>query len=152
METLFNEVQNRIAENIPWLNGQVDEDYGQLEMLQREDEDSDTYPLVFPLALIEIPEVEWNSLAGPVQKGTVNLTVKIAIDCYDDTHYTSGTADKAVERMKMVNEVNAMLHLFKPECCNTVLQRTRSRYYTAPRGIKVYEMQYSTTLWENVTP
>lgn len=47
-ETLFGDIQSRIAEKIDWLNGQVDEDYGQLEMLYREDADSETYPLTFP--------------------------------------------------------------------------------------------------------
>ena len=52
-ETLFGDIQSRIAEKIDWLNGQVDEDYGQLEMLYREDADSETYPLTFPLVLID---------------------------------------------------------------------------------------------------
>ena len=28
METLFNDIQKRIADNIAWLDKQVDEDYG----------------------------------------------------------------------------------------------------------------------------
>lgn len=48
METLFNDIQKRIADNIAWLNKQVDEDYGQLDMLYRDDGDSETYPMVFP--------------------------------------------------------------------------------------------------------
>lgn len=100
METLFNDIQKRIADNIEWLHDQVDEDYGQLDMLYRQDEDSETYPMVYPMVLIDTPEVQWQTLGGVggiMQKGTVNVIVKLAIDCYDDTHYTSGTAEKAAE-------------------------------------------------------
>lgn len=62
METLFNDIQKRIAGNIEWLRGQVDEDYGQLDMLYRQDEDSETYPMVYPMVLVDTPEVQWQTL------------------------------------------------------------------------------------------
>ena len=83
METLFNDIQKRIADNIEWLHGQVDEDYGQLDMLYRQDENSETYPMVYPMVLIDTPEVQWQTLGGVggiMQKGTVNVIVKLAID------------------------------------------------------------------------
>ncbi len=152
METLFNNIQKRIADNIEWLHGQVDEDYGQLDMLYRQDEDSETYPMVYPMVLIDTPEVQWQTLGGvggTMQKGTVNVIVKLAIDCYDDTHYTSGTAEKAAERMEKTRQVHSLLQMYRPECCQTPMQRKRSRYYTMPRGIKIYEMHYETTVWED---
>ena len=42
--------------------GTVDEDYGQLEMLDQEDRDS--YPLVFPAVLVDAPDTLWSNIAG----------------------------------------------------------------------------------------
>lgn len=152
-ETLFNDVQSRIAERMPWLKGQVDEDYGQLEMLYREDADSDTYPLIFPLVLIDAPTCEWSTLNGvgvSIQDGVCRIVIKLAIDCYDDTHYTSGTADKAKERMQKNREVNRALQLFKPEGAKGPMLRVSSRNYTMPHGIKVYEQTYECKVRENL--
>lgn len=83
----------------------MDEDYGQLEMLYREDADSETYPLTFPLVLIDASTCTWTTLGGvgaSIQNGICKVVVKLAIDCYDDTHYTSGTAGKAQERIQRV--------------------------------------------------
>ena len=118
METLFNDIQKRIADNIAWLNKQVDEDYGQLDMLYRDDGDSETYPMVFPMVLVDTPEVEWQTLGG-------------------------------AGRMERAKEVDALLQMYKPECCQTPLVRKRSRFHTMPRGIKVYETHYECTVWDN---
>ena len=75
-----NDIQKRIADNIAWLNKQVDEDYGQLDMLYRDDGDSETYPMVFPMVLVDTPEVEWQTLGGAggyMQKGTVSVIVRL---------------------------------------------------------------------------
>ena len=96
--------------------------------------------------------VEWQTLGGAggyMQKGTVSVIVRLAVDCYDDTHYTSGTADKAAGRMERAKEVDALLQMYKPECCQTPLVRKRSRFHTMPRGIKVYETHYECTVWDN---
>ncbi len=69
METLFNQIQEWIAEGISWLGGNIDEDYGQLDMLYRDDEDSDTYPLTFPLVLVDLPEARWDTFGGGVGQG-----------------------------------------------------------------------------------
>ena len=45
----------------------VDEDYGQLEMLDQENQD--TYPLTFPAVLIDASSVEWSNVASLNQKG-----------------------------------------------------------------------------------
>lgn len=145
METLFNQIQTRLAENLQWLDKNVDEDYNQLEMLYKDDEDSDTYPLTFPMVLIEIPETKWETLGGAygkMQSGTVTVNVKLAVDCYDDTHYTSGTADKVSDRAAMVQDIHKLLQVFMPEGGTSPLNRISSTNQTLTRGIKVYEMTY----------
>lgn len=154
METLFNQIQIRLAENIGWLNGKVDEDYGQLEMLYRDDEDSDTYPLTFPLVLIELPETRWTTFGGAfgkVQGGVQTVSVRLALDCYDDTHYASGTAGHAEERAAMVHELHSLLQGWMPEGGSSPLNRTGSRSQTLTKGIKVYELTYECKVVEDAT-
>jgi hypothetical protein len=147
METLFLSVQKRIADNMPEL-AVVDEDYGQLNT------EAETYPVTFPCALIQLEEIDWQDVGGGKQKGTATVRVKLAIDCYDDTHYSSGTAQKAADRMQLYKKMHQTLNMFKGGILrdfdgNVIdksfmpLRRTKSVFYSLPGGIKVYEGVYS---------
>lgn len=147
METLFLSIQRRIAEGMPELT-LVDEDYGQLNT------EEDTYPATFPCALIQVEEIGWKDLGGGKQQGMTNIRVKLAIDCYDDTHYTSGTAQKAADRMRMYKKMHGLLNMFKGGILKedngavvdkhfTPVKRLKSVFYSLPGGIKVYEGIYS---------
>ena len=142
METLFNQIQQLVADKIEWLDRNVDEDYGQLEMLYRDDEDSDTYPLTFPTM---------GGAFGKVQSGTVTVNVKLAIDCYDDTHFTGGTAGKAQERADKVHELHSLLQGWMPVKAASPLDRKTSRSRTMTRGIKVYELNYECRMIDDAT-
>ena len=89
MEEIFIAIMEHIAETMPELS-YIDEDYGQLEPT----EDQDNYPVTFPCVLIGNTESDWNDIGYGVQKSESLVTVRLAIDCYDDTHYTSGTYQK----------------------------------------------------------
>lgn len=152
METLFLSIQKRVADNMPELM-LVDEDYGQLNM------EEDTYPVTFPCSLIQVEEIEWHELGGGKQDGDVNIRVKLAIDCYDDTHYTSGTASKAVGRMLLYKKMHKQLNLFqggilKDDDGKVIdknfrpLKRVKSVFYSLPGGIKVYEAIYRCKLFD----
>lgn len=80
----------QIAREMPELS-LIDEDYGQLEM----GADEDHYPVTFPCVLIGNVDSEWHDLGYGAQNSESLITVRLAIDCYDDTHYSSGTYDKA---------------------------------------------------------
>lgn len=81
-----------------------------------------------------------------VQKSESFITTRLAVDCYDDTHYTSGTYDKVRERRLKAKELYKALQGFTcTEDC-TPLVRTKSRDYTLPGNIKVYETVYAFTL------
>ncbi len=147
METLFLSVQKRIAENMPELS-LVDEDYGQLNT------EEDAYPVTFPCVLIQVEEIDWKDLGGGKQQGTANIRVKLSIDCYDDTHYTSGTANKAAGRMLLYKKMHKQLNMFKggilADDSGTVIdkyftpmKRLKSVFYSLPGGVKVYEGVYS---------
>ena len=138
MERIFNLVMQRIAERIPEFS-LVDEDYGQLEAGLEEE----TYPVTFPCVLVGNLEADWDNIAGGAQRGTVFFSVRLAVDCYDDTHYGSGTENKMVERLEMAKRVYAALQGFRPLSEMTALVRAKSRFYSLPAGIKAYEYTFS---------
>lgn len=127
----------------------VDEDYGQLEMLNQENRD--TYPLTFPAVLIDAPDVMWSNIAGLSQKGLATIRVKLIIDCYDDTHYGSTTTSRISKRAAMVAKVHKLLQGYRVDE-TTELIRTNSRFYTWDHGIKVYEQTYTGTVTELIEP
>lgn len=146
MEQLLESLIALFGEKMPELRT-IDEDYGQLEMLNQENRD--TYPLTFPAVLIDAPDVVWSNIAGLSQKGEATIRVKLIIDCYDDTHYGSTTTDRITQRAAMRRKVHTTLQGYRISD-QTQLIRTNSRYYTWDHGIKVYEQTYTGTVTELV--
>ncbi|MBR4571840.1 MAG: hypothetical protein IKO28_00245 [Prevotella sp.] len=138
MELLLYNLTQHIKEQMPSLS-MVDEDYGQLEAL--DNEEVDMYPLTYPAVLIDAPLADWSNLAGKSQKGTATVTVKLIIDCYDDTHNGSGTEDKILGRAEMVKQLHKCLQRYRP-IDDGELIRTKSQSYTWKHGIKVYLAEY----------
>ena len=147
MEALLTNLINLIADGMPDLEV-VDEDYGQLEMLDQENKDD--YPLTFPAVLIDASSVDWSNLGNLNQKGTATVRVRLIIDCYDDTHYGSGTTHLIALRESKRHELHKLLqgHRIGEE---SALIRTSSRFYTGSHGIKVYESTYTCTIHEEVS-
>ena len=161
MELLFLSLQKQLANNMSEIS-LIDEDYGQLNLQS----DEDTYPVTFPCILISVREVQdWKNLAGASQRGEVLIDVKLAIDCYDDTHHvrnmddklTALFASKAVERMLLAKRVHRLLQNFAGKILPdkngepidkffSPLKRASTLFYTMPHGIKVYEQSYKTAV------
>ena len=142
MESLLYQLINHIKENMPSLS-LVDEDYGQLEAIDKED--MQTYPVTFPCVLIDMPETDWSNLSGKSQKGKTKVNVRLVIDCYDDTHYGSGTMEAMHDRAEMVRDLHRFLQCYRPDGDGELI-REKSRFYTWSHGIKVYEMLYSVSV------
>lgn len=142
MESLLYQLINHIKENMPSLS-LVDEDYGQLEAIDKED--MQTYPVTFPCVLIDMPETDWSNLSGKSQKGKAKVNVRLVIDCYDDTHYGSGTMEAMRDRAEIVSDLHKSLQRFRPDGDGELI-REKSRFYTWNHGIKVYEMLYSVSV------
>ena len=143
MEQLYTQVIRLLKKQLPALS-LVDEDCGQLEA----GIDEDTYPVTFPCALVGSLEADWENMAGGRQRGNVLFTVRLAVDCYDDTHLGSGTEDKVAGRLLMADSVSGALQGFRPWAGMSALMRTKSRFYTLPHGIKVYETTFALRLTE----
>jgi hypothetical protein len=148
MEQLLESLINLLGENMPELSF-IDEDYGQLEMINQENRD--TYPLTFPAVLIDAPDVIWSNIAGLSQKGTCTIRAKLIIDCYDDTHHGSGTTELIAERAALRAKLHRLLQGYRIEGM-TELIRTSSRFYTWDHGIKVYEQTYTGIVTELLEP
>lgn len=144
MEQLFNIIINRIKNQLPELS-LVDEDYGQLEAGIEEE----SYPVTFPCALVGNLEANWTNVGIGVQKGQVDFSVRLAIDCYDDTHYGSGTEDKVADRLQMANRLYTAMQCLRPFHYISPINRTKSRFYALSGGIKVYEYIFSFTIHDD---
>ena len=90
MELFLYQIIDHVKELMPNLS-LVDENYGQLENIDQEN--TDMYPITFPAVLIDLQEASWSNIEGKSQKGIIKVNVQLLIDCYDDTHYGSGTME-----------------------------------------------------------
>ena len=125
----------------------VAEDCGQLET------DEDQYPVTFPCVLVGNTDINWEDLTerGDSQRGTATITVRLAIDCYDDVHVGSTQEAAIAERQQMASDIHSALQGIQfEETAKTVwpLSRIKSRDYTLPGNIKVYETMYSFLVYD----
>ena len=148
MEALLTNLIQLIADGMLDLEV-VDEDYGQLEMLDQEGRDA--YPLTFPAVLVDAASVEWSNLGELNQIGTATVRVRLIIDCYDDTHQGSGTTYLIARREEKRHELHKLLQGYRIGE-DSALMRTNSRFYTGNHGLKVYESTYTCTVSEKVSP
>ena len=139
MESLLVNLINKIAGELPWART-VDEDYGQLEAL--DDENGDMYPLTFPAVLIDLPGTEWSDAGDLSQRGVCEVRVQLAIDCYDDTHASSQTTERIMQREEKRKALHALLQGYRVSSEGALI-RTRSKFFTFNHGIKVYEATYT---------
>ncbi len=139
MNELLIELIGRLRERMPELS-LIDEDYGQLET-----DAGDQYPVTYPCALLSSVDVQWEemgAMADALQKGTAEMTVRLGIDCYDDTHAGSGTTDRIADRARLNRRLTELLHGYRPDKSLEPMKRVRSRSATTPHGVKVYETTF----------
>lgn len=146
MEQILLSLITLIQVSIPDIS-LIDEDTGQLDALS--DESQDGYPVTFPCVLLGNTTIDWRDVTatGSVQIGEGVLIMRLAIDCYDDTHAGSGTSDKIVERASLANQIYKAVQGWRAAVSEMgPLKRVRSRDYTLPGNIKVYEQMYKIIL------
>jgi hypothetical protein len=147
MTTFLSELIAHIALTMGYDVRLVDEDCGQLEALQYGE---DQYPVTFPCVMVGTPETEWKTFKSDGQRGKAVLSVRIAFDCYDDTHYGSGGQEAAAERARIVHKLNMMIQGWG--CASSgAMNRLRSRGVALPKGVKVYETVYEVNVADTVT-
>lgn len=140
MEQFLLSLLRHIAYNFPQLS-LVAEDCGQLETQE------DNYPVTFPCVLVGNTDIDWSDLdeQGSSQRGTATITVRLAIDCYDDVHIGSTQEASIAERYRLATELHNSLQGLEFDDLPDIypLSRKRSRDYTLPGNIKIYESLYT---------
>ena len=74
MEHILENLVNYIGEQMPDMKT-VDEDYGQLEMIDETTRES--YPLTLPAVLIDAAETSWSNVLGLSQEGVCTVRVRL---------------------------------------------------------------------------
>lgn len=146
MEILLHDIITKLEENMDDLGlSYIDEDFGQLEAIDIEE---DTYPMTFPAVLVNVQTTSWEGVGGANQTGSTNISVKLLVDCYDDTHARSTRTDRIMDRSALSHKLTAILHGAKLCDNTTMLTRISSNSYNGPHLIKVYETTYSSQIIE----
>ena len=140
MKSIKLALLRHLQENLPDIRT-LDEDYGQLEY------PSDQYPVFFPAVLIGIDGTDWNteSLTPLIQTGTTIIKLKLALECYDDTHAGSTTEHLVEEREAKAEELFNLVQNWIPRKGVYPFCRIKDNEYSLPGGIKVYEITFQTT-------
>ncbi len=136
MDKIILGLMNRIKTALPELI-YIDEDFGQLDIYADK-----SNPVTYPCVLIEVEEVGWNELSPKEQSGSANIAIRLVIDCYDDTHYGSGTESKIKERFAMCKRLQSALQGEAVDERMDYFTRIKSRNYTIGGGLKIYESNY----------
>ena len=84
--------------------------------------------------------MKWKNTTPFVQQGEGTITVRLAFDCYHDTHYGSGTEDKIRERLQAEKKLYKLLQGYRLNKEMGRLKRVDSMQFSLPGGIKVYEL------------
>lgn len=150
MEYLILPMIQRLAEELPELSV-VDEDYGQLEVI--DEEGKRMYPLTFPAVLVDLEQVDWGFLQGGNQIGEARIKARLLINCYEDTHVGSGTELFIQTREELRRRMHLALQGFSPSGnSGSGLMRVESKFYTFDHGIKVYQETYTCRVAELIPP
>lgn len=129
-------LKKRIEEAMPEVR--VDEDCGQLASQEELD------PVVLPCVLIAQSETEWLPMANrpAIQQGRSSVTLKMALDCSDESHGGTTTEERIAERERMAGRLFQAVQGAKLSQGMSGLDRRRSAEYALGGGIRVYEVTF----------
>lgn len=145
MEQLYIDLRDHIKARMADTVRMIDEDYGQPEACAN---GNDQYPIDTPCVLIGTPEVEWTNVKtkdSDSQLGKATFTVRLAFDCYDDTHAGAPDNGDPARRAEAFGRLHRSIHGWMFSGCVTPCIRTASRAYTVGR-LKIYEATYRTEM------
>lgn len=138
MEDLFLKIGDRLQASLPELS-LIDEDCGQLQPVEGEED----YPVTFPCALIDTAQIDWHPDKAGKIRGRGSVIVKLAFDCYEDTHLSAGTRGQMHRRADCNLRMWAALHQYCFGEGYSPMQLVQSRTYSIYGRKKVYESTFS---------
>lgn len=149
MESLYLRIAERLRKLVPELD-HIDEDTGQLYPVQYDDRYG--YPILFPCCLIDATTTDFKAEKFPdIQRGTATVTIKVAFQCDEDTHYESGRPFVQMEQRLAVNrKVVSALHGYRFGDDVSDMRRTQARAYPLAGRVKVYESTFSVNVTEEL--
>jgi hypothetical protein len=136
MKHIFNDITERLASEVPELKW-IDEDTGQLEGY------AERPPVLFPCALVDFDDADYEDLADKMQTADANVQVRIAFNTvYPTNHVTPALVKaKALERHDLVDKIVAVLHGWGGEKFTT-LSRTKRKSEKRNDNLKVYMINF----------
>lgn len=152
MESLYLRIAERLREIVPELE-HIDEDTGQLYPVQYDDRYG--YPILFPCCLIDASTTDYKVEKFPdIQRGTVTITIKVAFQCDEDSHYSSIESNNTFEQMRHRLAINKKIVCALQGYCFgddfSAMQRTQARAYPLAGRVKVYESTFNVNITEEL--
>jgi len=139
IDMLYKDVSDRLTEKVTALRW-VDLEYGQLEIPE------ETYPLQFPCALIDFPQMDFENELEGNQQASIMIQIRIGLDLYEDFHVVDGVEspdlETALDRLKIITDVHKALHRFETDYA-TGLMRVSIQTERRDDGIKVIALYYA---------
>jgi hypothetical protein len=138
IDKLFKDIADKLNAGVPEL-AWIDIEYGQLEIPE------DSYPVQFPCALIDFPQIETQDETKGNQQALCTIQIRIGIDLYEDFHIADGNPaidrDTALARLQILNDVHKCLHGFEGDYF-TPMMRIGIQTERRDDGLKVYSITY----------
>lgn len=136
-EKLYLDISELLAEiaELRW----VDLEAGQLEIPMEE------YPVQFPCGLVDFPSSEYQDETHGNQAGLMNITIRLAVDMYEDLHMIDGaTAPDRGAGVKGINiktKIHQKLHGMETDYSSPMV-RTSVQTERRDDGLKVWAINY----------
>lgn len=138
IDVIYKDVSDRITDKVSAMRW-IELEYGQLEIPE------ENYPVQFPCTLIDISFTECTDETEGNQQVMVQITVRTAIDLYEDLMVIDGAGvpdqAAALERLRLVIDVHKALHKFETEYM-TPLVRASLTTERRDDGLKVFSQTY----------
>lgn len=85
----------------------------------------------YPSCLIEMADVVWSTRGKGLQRGELTVRFHLVQETYTQSHSNSVDEDEALKVLDTVEQLNTVLHHWKPEN-STKLLRGRTTYHETP--------------------
>ncbi len=134
MEKLISCIASTLENEIPSL--WVDIECGQVDTIE------DAYPFTTPAVWIDVSNIDWIDTSRGVQHGVATITLRIALDIYQDTHTGAPQRAEHLRAWDIINRIHHVMarHVSGEQFNN--LSRIRTSVERRTDGLKVFNMAY----------
>lgn len=142
MEHIITQIQERLSTEVSDLK-YIAEDWGQLDLY------TDTPPVKFPCALIDITSGNFSNVGNLVQEGQLNITITVAdISNRISRNATTEMRERAMLIFKLMKSIYQALHGWSGGEDYSKLHRTSFSKQIRDDGARLRVINFSTTFWD----